>query len=591
MLWKLYPTYLLITLLALLAVTWYASRSLRRFYLEQTATDLKARALLAEKQMATLLAGGNTAQVDSLCKELGRKTATRITVVRPDGEVVGDSEKDPIRMENHADRPEIVRARRGETGVATRFSNTLQKTMMYVAIPLTLDGEAVGIIRTSVPITSINDELRGISIRIAIGGLVIAVLAALVSLWVSRRISRPLEEMKIGTEQFAKGNLDYRLPIPNTEEVGALAEAMNQMAARLDERIRTAVKERNEREAILASMVEGVLAVDAQERVISLNAAAARLLDLSMKDAKGRSIQEVVRNTELQSLITKTLVEQQPVEGDIVLAGTKERYLQVRGTVLQDDQRASMGALVVLHDVTRIRKLENLRRDFVANVSHELKTPITSIKGFVDTLLDGVIENREDAIRFLTKTARQAERLNRIIEDLISLSRIEMEAEQAGIELVDTHVKTVLQTAIQACEVMASEKSIRIDLSCDDHLTAKLNPPLFEQAVVNLIDNAIKYSGQGRSVEVTAVEQEGEIRVSVRDYGCGISQEHLPRLFERFYRVDKGRSRELGGTGLGLAIVKHIALAHGGRVSVESTPGKGSVFTIHLFTQPHNETA
>jgi len=582
MLWQLYPSYLLITLVALMAITWYASRSLRRFYLEQVTSDLKARAQLIEKRITILLASGNTAQVDLLCKELGHKTATRITVIRPEGGVVGDSEEDPTQMENHGHRPEIAEALLGVPGVSTRYSNTLQKSMMYVAIPLTFDNEIVGVVRTSLPITSVDDAMRGVSVRIALGGLVIAVLAALVSLWVSRRISRPLEEMRIGAERFAGGALDYRLAVPNSEEMGRLAEAMNQMAARLDDRIRTVVCQRNEQEAILVSMVEGVLAVDANERVISLNAAAARLLDLSLEDAKGRSIQEAVRNTELQALITQTLSKQRSIEEAIVLTGAEELYLQVRGTILKDAQGASIGALVVLNDVTRIRKLESLRRDFVANVSHELKTPITSIKGFVETLLDGALKNPENAERFLTKVARQTDRLNQIVEDLMDLSRIEKDTEQAEIQLEESHLKEALEAAVQACEVQASAKAIRIDLNCNDALRAKINPPMLEQAVINLIDNAINYSEAGQSIEVAAAEQESEIRVSVRDHGCGISQEHLPRLFERFYRVDKGRSRELGGTGLGLAIVKHIALAHGGRVSVESVPGKGSVFTIHL---------
>jgi len=582
MLWQLYPSYLLITLVALVAITWYASRSLRHFYHEQTAAGLKARAQLIEKQVSILFASGDVAQVDLLCKELGHKTATRITVIRPGGEVVSDSEEDPAQMENHGRRPEIAEALTGVPGVSTRYSNTLQKTMMYVAIPLTLDDEIVGVVRTSLPITSVDDAMRGVSVRIALGGLVIAVLAALVSLWVSRCISRPLEEMRIGADRFARGDLDHRLAVPNTDEMGRLAEAMNQMAARLDERMRTVVNQRNEREAILASMAEGVLAVDSSERVINLNQTVAHLLNLSIEEAKGRNIQEVVRNTELQALITQTLTERRSVEGAIVLTGAEERYLQVRGTILKDAQGASIGALLVLNDITRIRKLENLRRDFVANVSHELKTPITSIKGFVETLLDGALKNPQDAESFLTKVARQADRLNQIVEDLIDLSRIERVSEQAEITLDDNYLKPVLQAAIQSCELQASAKAIRIDLNCDNALQAKLDPPMLEQAVINLIDNAIKYSEKGQLVEVVTVEQDNEIRIFVRDHGCGISQEHLPRLFERFYRVDKGRSRELGGTGLGLAIVKHIALAHGGRVSAESTPGEGSVFTIHL---------
>ncbi len=297
----------------------------------------------------------------------------------------------------------------------------------------------------------------------------------------------------------------------------------------------------------------------------------------------------MVRNTKRQSLITQTLTEPRSLEGNITLTGTEERHLQVRGTILKNDQGAGMGALVVLNDVTQIRKPENLRRDFVANVSHELKIPITSIRGFVEALLDGALKNPEDAERFLARVASQADRLNQIVEDLIDLSHIEKDTERAEITLDDSYLKPVLQAAIQPREVQESAKAITIDLNCDNTLQAKPNPPMLEQAVINLIDNAIKYSEPGQPVEVTAAEQASEVKISVRDHGCGIPQQHLPRLFERFYRVDKGRSRELGGSGLGPAIVKHIAQAHGGQVSVESAPGEGSVLAIHLPFQPTND--
>jgi two-component system phosphate regulon sensor histidine kinase PhoR len=237
-----------------------------------------------------------------------------------------------------------------------------------------------------------------------------------------------------------------------------------------------------------------------------------------------------------------------------------------------------------LNDVTRLRRLENIRRDFVANVSHELKTPVTAIKGSVETLLDGALQKPEDARRFLEIVTRQADRLNAIIDDLLSLSRIEQEAERHEIPLQRSHLNEVLRGAVQACEVGAAAKSIRIGLSCPEPLLARINPPLLEQAIVNLIDNAVKYSRPESEVRVEARPENGEILILVRDHGCGIGKEHLPRLFERFYRVDKARSRKEGGTGLGLAIVKHIVQAHAGTVTVASVPGEGSTFTIHLPT-------
>jgi len=343
-------------------------------------------------------------------------------------------------------------------------------------------------------------------------------------------------------------------------------------------------------------MVEGVVAVDRDERVLTINLAAGRLLAVATGGVEGRLIQEVVRNPELHQFIERTFGSTQPVEGDIVLltdeaVGEGRRFLQVHGTLLRDAHGESIGAVVVLNDVTRLRRLENLRREFVANVSHELKTPITSIKGFVETLLDGAIEQPEDARRFLGIIARHADRLHSIVEDLLSLSRIEQGVERGEIPLESNPVRPSVQAAIQACQMRADEKNITVRLNVAEDVRAWTNPPLLEQAVVNLVDNAIKYSEPDKQVLVEAAATGGEVYLIVKDEGCGIEAEHLDRIFERFYRVDSGRSRSLGGTGLGLAIVKHIAQAHGGRVSVESTPGQGSTFTIHLRAGIASEAA
>jgi len=329
-------------------------------------------------------------------------------------------------------------------------------------------------------------------------------------------------------------------------------------------------------------MVEGVIAVDMEERIISMNQAAAQMFACNPSAAQGRTIQEVVRNVVLHEFVRNTLSSQKPVEKDIVLHAGDERFIDGHGTVLRDARGKRMGALIVLNDVTRIRRLENVRREFVANVSHEIKTPITAIKGFVETLRDGAVKNQEDAERFLEIIENHAERLEAIIEDLLSLSRIEREAERGEIALVEGQVQDVVQMAVQVCEMSAGAKQIKIEFSCDKDIASKINAPLLEQAIVNLLDNAIKHSGEGSIIRVEATQTAEEIIIDVRDQGCGIEKEHLPRLFERFYRVDKARSRQLGGTGLGLAIVKHITQAHGGQVSVESVPGKGSTFSIRL---------
>ncbi|MFQ5449499.1 MAG: ATP-binding protein [Nitrospinaceae bacterium] len=585
LLWQLYPTYLIITLAALTAVGWYALNTLRDFYYSQIKADLEARAHLVEPQVADIFNTRDAAAADALSKKLGNKVSMRLTLIDPSGQVLGDSHEDPARMDNHAGRPEVHDALMGSsTGTSIRFSHTLNEKMMYLALPVRGGDRIAGVVRTSLPVTFIDRQLRSIEVRIALGGLVIALLAAGISLKVSRRITRPLEDMKQVAEQFARGNLAQKVHVSDSVEIGGLAEGLNQMARQLDERIRTITAERNQREAVLLSMVEGVLAVDAGERIISMNQAAADFMGVDRDASHGRSIQEVVRNSDLQQFVKKTLAGREVVEADVILNHVEERYLQARGTVLKDGNDRGIGAVVVLNDVTRLRRLENVRRDFVANVSHELKTPITSIKGSVETLLEGAIRQPEDAQRFLEIIARQVDRLNAIIEDLLSLSRLEQDPEKSGIQLEDAELKPLLQTVLQDCAVKASEQNIQVVLICDDGLRAKINPALLEQAVVNLVDNAIKYGGPEKKVEVEAARNPSEIIIRVRDRGSGIEKLHLPRLFERFYRIDQARSRKLGGTGLGLGIVKHIAQVHGGSVQVESSLGQGSVFSIHL---PH----
>jgi two-component system phosphate regulon sensor histidine kinase PhoR len=579
LIWQLFPSYLLITLVSLLAVTWYASRSWRQFYLTQTAGDLETRARLVETHIRGKLAAGGP-PIDKLCKELGRLTATRFTVILPTGAVVADTEEDPARMDNHGDRPEIQAAMKGGVGGSTRFSFTLGHDMMYVAVPVREQDRVVGVVRAALPMAAIAQALRSLYFRIALGAVGIVLLMAILSLFISRRLTRPLEDLKRGARRFARGDLGRKLPVPASEELGSLAEAMNQMAAQLEDRIRTLIRQGQEQEAILASMVEGVLALDTEGRLITINRAGARMLRVNPEAVQNLYIQEVVTNPELRWFINRLLSAQESIEGEVTLKTDGPRVLQVHGTALRDAEGMVIGTLVVFHDITHLRQLETARRDFVANVSHELKTPITSIKGFVETLLSGALKEPENAEKFLRIIAQQTNRLHEIIDDLLSLSRIEQEAERHQIALARGNLKEVLQAARQVCGPKAAAKNIGIEVTCPDTLRANFNAPLLEQALVNLIDNAVKFSPADSTVRVEAQETGAGIIIRVMDQGSGIPPEHLDRIFERFYRVDAGRSRKVGGTGLGLAIVKHIAQAHGGRVTVSSTPEGGSTFSI-----------
>ena len=581
---QLFLSYLLITLISLVLVTWYASRSLEESLLKQIKSDLETRAVLFGNSILSYFDPVNEKGIDLLCKEIGKSTSTRFTVILPWGKVVGDSDHDPAVMDNHLDRPEIAGALNAGKGESDRVSPSLQKRMMYVAVTLKRNQRTVALVRASLPLDSIGTTVKDVQLKIVLAGLILALVAALLGFLVFHRIRQPFEAMKRGAESLAKGDFRQKLGSSEWGEMDSLAQTMNQMAAELQHRINLITAQRNELEAVLSSMVEGVIAVDMEERILSMNEAAGEIFGCNPLQARGRMIQEIIRNTDLQKFVSQALrAGDGAVEKDLVVyTRDGERTLNCVATALRDAESRDKGILVVLNDVTRLRKLENVRRDFVANVSHEIKTPITAIKGFVETLRDGASKNPEDADRFLQIVQKHVDRLETIVEDLLSLSRIEGEEERGEIHLEEHSIKEILQSALQVCQGKADPKQIILTLSCDEQVKARVNPPLMEHAILNLLDNAIKYSEAGKEVRVEVTEGEKEILIHVQDQGCGIDRAYLDRLFERFYRVDKARSRKLGGTGLGLAIVKHIMQAHAGRVSVKSHPGAGSTFTLHL---------
>jgi two-component system phosphate regulon sensor histidine kinase PhoR len=318
------------------------------------------------------------------------------------------------------------------------------------------------------------------------------------------------------------------------------------------------------------------------EHILSFNRAAALIVKGLEVTSKGQGLQEVIRNIQFQHFTARALKDETPISEDIMLHQAEQRMVNVHATPLRNSRDTSIGTLLVFNDVTQLRHLEQMRQDFVANVSHEIRTPLTAIKGFVETLQSGAKDRPEEAGRFIAIIEKHTNRLEAIVDDLLQLSRIEKENEAKQIPFAEASIRSILRSSIQICQAKAEAKKIDIELSCDDSVTASINAALLEQAFINLIDNAIKYSGENDGILINAEKTPVELSISVQDHGIGILKSHLPRIFERFYRVDKARSRENGGTGLGLAIVKHIVKAHGGRLSVDSERGKGSTFTIHL---------
>lgn len=582
LLWRIYVYFLLAALASLALATGNAVRTLRSFHETHIADDLEVRGRLAVRDILRYSPARDTDQMDRICKEMGSLTSTRMTVILPGGRVVGDTDENPSGMDNHAGRPEIVEALRGKIGTSIRYSDTLKMRLKYTALPVQRDGVIVAVVRMAYPLTEIRWTQQAFSSQLLIGGLFAAVLFALVALYLSRRTTRPLEDMRRIAERLAKGDLTARADVSTDDEIGALARTINDMAAQLGDRMETIVRQHIEQDAVLACMVEGVLAVDMAGRVLYLNEALSRLLDIEPNKVRGRSVQEAVRQHEVQLFVVATLTNAGPSEAEILMRGASERHLQLHGTPLAAPDGRRIGGLVVVNDITRLKRLECVRSDFVANVSHELKTPITALKGCVETLSGETAPSPDDAARFTVMMARHVCRLEAIVEDLLSLSRIEFEATREQVQRDRVSIKDVLQRVAYTFAPAAKAKSITLTVNGPEDLSAPVNGSLLEQAIGNLLDNAIKYSGENTCVSLASRQNADQIVIDVADQGPGIEKKHLPRIFERFYRVDTARSRALGGTGLGLSIVKHIALAHQGRVTVESTMGHGTTFSLHL---------
>ncbi|MFO7753840.1 MAG: ATP-binding protein [Desulfobacteraceae bacterium] len=591
---QIFPSFLLITVISLAVVAWYATSFYEKDALENAEKDLTVRTILTRRELFKILEQEKedifSEKVDLICKEVGRMIDTRMTVIHPSGKVTGDSFADIETLDNHRGRPEIKKAFTGEKGVSVRYSSTLEEKLMYVALPVVSENRNIAVIRASISISSIEREIRSIRRNILLVLVLTVAAAAGASLYVSSRITRPIEEMKTGARRFAKGELEKRLAVPGSEELSELALTMNHMAESLAEKIQALRNRTTELEAVHSSMKEGVIAVDQNERIITVNRASGKILDFPPHMLKGKHILEAARNYELQNFIKSALATRHPVERDIRIDRAEKYIINIHSTALHDNAGNRIGTLIIFHDITRIKKLENMQKAFAANVSHELKTPLTSIKGFIETLqsFDGR-SDPEEYRNFLKIIEKNVNRMIALVNDLLSLSRLErMQGGKISLETVN--LKRVIKEAINTCRISNPDRDISIKALLPEHIEAPADPLLLEQAVVNLVDNAVKYSPDGTRINVAAFKDGETAVISVTDHGPGISREHLDKIFNRFYRVDRDRSRQTGGTGLGLAIVKHIAQYHAGKIEVESTPGKGSTFSIYLhFKHPDRE--
>jgi len=584
--WKLALTFLALLLGVLVAVDFFAERALRSDY-ERTGFDqLIAIARVAQARPPQLSQFPPQRPEDSATLrawvEQMAASGARVTLITRDGLVFADSQSDPQTMENHAGRPEIRDALANGDGRSIRHSVTINRDLLYYAVRQNIPGGPPIVLRFALPLQTVDEVLRSFRRSLWLASFVILLLAGAASLLVSRSFSDRVNRLKEFSRRVAEG--DFR-PLPadsSGDALEALAASLNQTAARLDRTIRTLTEERNLSSAILASMLEGVAVVNASERLLFANQSFAEILELDVPPQSGRALVEVVRQTELIEAVRKVLAGEPRVEAEIVTGTLRQHFFAA--TVAAVRAGDTSGAVVVLHDITELRKLERVRRDFIANVSHEFKTPLTAIQGFAETLITGAADDPQNRSRFLAIILEHSRRLARLTDDLLKLSK--MDADRLELEIRRLSVSQLVESCLETSQHRAAEKDIRISVNISSHLPEIAGDRrLLAEVLQNLLDNATQYTMPGGQIMVSAETNDVEVIFTVSDTGIGIPQADQPRIFERFYRVDAARSREVGGTGLGLAIAKHLVEVHGGRIWVDSEVGQGSQFhfSVPLF--------
>jgi two-component system phosphate regulon sensor histidine kinase PhoR len=584
--WKLELALLALLIGVLLAVDIFAERALRRDYERTAFEQLASIARIAQAQPPPLPLAVASSPTDpyGLREWVARMAASgaRVTIITSTGLVLADSQADPQTMENHSNRPEIQDALASGAGHSVRHSVTLRHDLLYYAVRQPVAAGPPIVLRFALPIETVDAVLTEFRRRLWFASFLILLLGSTISLFVSRSLSSRVNRLKEFSRRVAEG--DFR-PLPaerSGDALEALAISLNETAERLDRTIRTLTGERNLSAAILSSMVEGVAVVNGAERLVFANAGFAEILGLDVPPKAGSALVETVRQTEILEALRHVLRGEPAVHAEIVTGTLRQRSFAVTVTPAKATENA--GAIIVLHDITDLRKLGRVRRDFVANVSHEFKTPLTAIQGFAETLLGGAMDDAQNRGRFLAIILEHAQRLSRLTNDLLTLSKIE--ADKLEFEIQPLSASQLVEGCLETTRLHAAEKKISVSAEIPAHLPEMAGDRRrLAEVLQNLLDNAVQYTMPGGSIVVRVRQADHEIVVTVADTGIGIPQAEQPRIFERFYRVDAARSREAGGTGLGLSIAKHLVEAHGGRIWVESELGQGSQFhfSVPLF--------
>ena len=585
---RLFVPYLLLICGAIAAVGFVSAQAVRASYLDRQTELLRDGGRLTSAAIApAITSGALNESFDRQVDQLGRATGLRITVMRDDGVVVADSEADLATLENHKARPEFVAAANTGEGTSDRTSGTVKTELLYLAqpvrdpagVPVKDPQGRVYFVRLAVHMDQLRQNLNSLYGGLALAGILCVVAAGITSYFFARRHTQPISDLTSFADALSRGDLHRRTMRPEKGEIATLGTSLNAMAESLSKLVAQTNKDKAELLTILSSMSEGVIATDTHQRILLVNDAAAKLLGFNASQAVGRQLFEVVRNEQILKAAAEVL--SRSAERKLISVGPlSARHLDVTLCTFPSDGH-TQGLVLVAHDITQSFQYQELRKEFVANVSHELRTPLTVIKGFVETLLDGAWRDGAKAPEYLSTILRHANQLTNLVSDLLELSKLESQGLTARHAPIDLRLVIHKAHDLLLPAVQRKNQAVELDVAADLP-ELKGNADYVERAVANLIDNANKYTPEGGRIAIRAAANGHYVVVEVADNGIGIPREDIPRIFERFYRVDRSRSREMGGTGLGLSIVKHVAQVHGGTIEVDSTPGKGSTFRLKL---------
>ena len=572
--WRIAIAFAVLIVVCIGGLSAYLSHFFREDYVNNLKTQLTDQAWLVADSAAPYFANGQTSEVNALAVRVGQQISARVTVIDKDGKVVGDSEEYPATMDNHSDRPEVKQALEGGVGSSIHHSETLRYDMMYVAVPISTSDETVGVARVSIPLSRIDSSMGHINMVIIVGALVAAALAILLAFQITRITVEPVKKLTKVSQRMAEGDLDQEIVVTSMDEVGQLARAFNRMASQLKQMMALITAERDRMAVILAHMDDAIFVIDGDSRVTMLNRAAEKIFQISKDMASGHTFIGVVRDYELDALLQHCLTTGEQQTGLVEVRPRK----QLLGAIVTPF-RGEPGCLVLVQDLTELRKLETIRRDFIANLSHELRTPITSLKALTETLRDGAIEQPSVAKDFLDKMNFEVDRLAQMVQEIGDLSRIE--SGEAQLQRRSVNIPDIVVRAVERLKAQSERAGLCLETQIASGLPqVSADEGRVEQVLLNLIHNAIKFTPPGGRIDVTARVDGNNILVSVSDTGVGISTDDLPRVFERFYKADRARGG--GGTGLGLAIAKHVVEAHGGQIWVESVEGRGATFSFSI---------